>query len=98
MLGLRFVRENAEAVAENCRNRGVVADVALVVGLADRRSELIQELNELRQRQNQLAKMVGRERDREARENLIADSRGTKELIPEKEAELSVVEGRIREA
>ncbi|HZC19777.1 MAG TPA: serine--tRNA ligase, partial [Rubrobacteraceae bacterium] len=97
MLDLRFVRENAEAVAENCKNRGVAADVDLVVGLADRRSELIQELNELRQRQNQLAKMVGRERDPEARENLIADSRATKELIPEREAELAAVEGRLRE-
>src|SRR5919202_1643966 len=97
MLDLRFIRENAEAVAENLRNRGVVADVDLVVGLADRRPELIQELNELRQRQNQLAKMVGKERDPEARENLIADSRRTKELIPEREAELAAVEGRLRE-
>jgi seryl-tRNA synthetase len=97
MLDLRFVRENAEAVAENCKNRGVEADVDLVVGLADRRSELMQELNELRQRQNQLAKMVGGERDPEARKNLIADSRRTKELIPEREAELAAVEGRLRE-
>src|ERR671929_2011511 len=97
MLDLRFVRENAEAVAENCKNRGVEADVGLVVGLADKRSELMQELNELRQRQNQLAKLVGAERDPEARENLIADSRRTKELIPENEAELAAVEGRLRE-
>jgi seryl-tRNA synthetase len=97
MLDLRFIRENPEAVAENCENRGVVADVGLVVGLAERRSELIQELNELRQRQNQLAKAVGGERDPEARENLIADSRRTKELIPEREAELAAVEGRLRE-
>lgn len=97
MLDLRFIRENAEAVAENCKNRGVEADVDLVVGLTDRRSELIQELNELRQRQNQLARAVGGERDPEARENLIADSRRTKELIPEREAELATVEGRLRE-
>jgi seryl-tRNA synthetase len=97
MLDLKYVRENAEAVAENCKNRGVVADVALVVGLADQRSELMQELNELRQRQNQLAKAVGGERDPERRENLIADSRATKGLIPEKEAELSAVEGRLEE-
>src|SRR5919202_1726573 len=97
MLDLRFVRENSAAVAENCRNRGVEADVDLVVGLADRRSELMQELNELKQRQNQLAKLVGAERDPEARENLIADSRRTKELIPEMEAELAAVEGRLRE-
>jgi seryl-tRNA synthetase len=97
MLDLRFIRENPEAVAENCRNRGVEADVDLVVGLADRRSELIQKLNELRQQQNQLAKSVGRERDAEARQNLIAESRRMKEAIPEMEAELAAVEGRLRE-
>jgi seryl-tRNA synthetase len=97
VLDLRFIRENAEAVAENCKNRGVVADVDLVIRLANRRSELIQELNELRQQQNQLAKSVGQERDPEARESLIAESRRTKELIPEKEAELASVEERLRE-
>src|ERR671938_988547 len=97
MLDLRYIRENPEAVAENCKNRGVAADIGLIVGLADERSRLIQELNELKQRQNQLAKLVGAERDPEARENLIADSRRTKEVIPEREAELQAVEGRLRE-
>jgi seryl-tRNA synthetase len=97
VLDLRFIRENAEAVAENCQNRGVVADIDLVIRLADRRSERIQELNELRRQQNQLAKSVGWERDPEARESLIAESRRTKELIPEKEAELVSVEERLRE-
>jgi seryl-tRNA synthetase len=97
MLDLRYVRENPEAVAENCRNRGVEADVNLVVGLADRRSELIQELNEVKQQQNQLAKSVGGERDPERRQNLIAESRRIKEVIPERDAELQAVEGRLRE-
>jgi seryl-tRNA synthetase len=97
VLDLRYIRENAAAVAENARNRGVEANVDLVVELADRRSELIQDLNELRQQQNQLAKSVGRERDPDARERLIAESRRTKELIPEREAGLQAVEGRLRE-
>ena len=96
MLDLRHIRENATAVAENARNRGVEVNVDLVVELADRRSKLIQELNELRQQQNQLAKSVGRERDPEARESPIVESRRTKELIPEREADLQVVEGRLR--
>jgi seryl-tRNA synthetase len=97
MLDLKFIRENAEAVQENSRNRGVEADVGLVVELADRRSALIQELNELRQRQNQMAKSIGREPDAEARDRLIAESRAMKERIPEKEAELAEVERRLRE-
>src|SRR5215208_3961524 len=97
MLDLRYIRENAAAVQENSRNRGVEADVGLVVELADRRSALIQELNELRQRQNQMAKSIGREQDPESRETLIAESRSMKDRIPENEADLSEVERRLRE-
>jgi seryl-tRNA synthetase len=97
VLDLRFIRENVAAVEENCRNRGVAADVRLVVELADRRSALIQELNELKQRQNQLAKSVGRESDEDARQRLIEESRAMKEHIPQKEAELAQVEERLRE-
>jgi seryl-tRNA synthetase len=97
MLDLKFVRENAEAVQENCRNRGVEADVGLVVVLADRRSALIQELNELKQEQNQTAKSIGQERDAEARERLIIGSREMKTRIPEKETELHEVEERLRD-
>jgi seryl-tRNA synthetase len=97
VLDLKFIRENVPAVEENCKNRGVEADVRLVVELADRRSALIQELNELRQRQNALAKSIGRERDEDARRGLIEESRAMKERIPAKEAELQDVEGRLRE-
>ena len=97
MLDLRYVRENAAAVQENCKNRGVEADVWLVVELADRRSALIGELNELRQQQNQKAKSIGGERDPETRERLIAESRAMKVRVPEREAELTEVEGRLRE-
>lgn len=97
MLDLKFIRENAEAVQENSRNRGVEADVGLVVELTDRRSALIQELNELRQRQNEMAKSVGREQDPDSRDRLIAESRAMKERIPEREVDLSEVEARLRE-
>jgi seryl-tRNA synthetase len=97
VLDLRYIRENAAAVADNARNRGVEANVDLVVELADRRSEFIQELNELRQQQNQMAKGIGQERDPDARQKLIEASREMKEEIPQKEADLREVEGRLRE-
>jgi seryl-tRNA synthetase len=97
VLDLKFIRENARAVEENCKNRGVEAEVGLVVELADRRSELIQELNELKQRQNQMAKSIGKERDEEARGRLIEDSRTMKEQIPAREMELHEVEERLRD-
>lgn len=97
MLDLKYIRENAEAVQQNCKNRGVEADVGLAVELADRRSALIGELNELKQRANAMAKSIGQERDEEARGRLIEESRGMKEDIPAKESELHEVEERLRE-
>jgi seryl-tRNA synthetase len=97
VLDLKFIRENAQAVEENCKNRGVEANVGLVVELADRRSALIQDLNELKQRQNQMAKSIGGERDEEARRRLIEESRAMKERLPAREEELHEVEGRLRE-
>src|SRR5918993_2559701 len=87
VLSLKYIRENARTLEENTRNRGVEADVGLVVELADRRSELIQESNELKQRQNEMARSIGRERDEEARARLIEESRAIKEQLPSKERE-----------
>ncbi len=97
MLDLKYIRENAEAVQENCKNRGVEVDVGLVVEFADRRSKLITELNELKQQANAMAKSVGKERDEEARAKLIEESRGMKDAVPVKEAELHEVEERLRD-
>src|SRR3712207_7744062 len=92
VLDLKYIRENAKAVQENARNRGVDADVGLVVELADLRSALIQESNELKQRQNEMARSIGRERDEDARARLIEESRAMKERLPSKERELHEVE------
>src|ERR687898_567576 len=97
MLDLKYIRDNVKAVEENCKNRGVEADVGLVVELADRRSALIQESNELKQRQNQMARSIGRERDEEARMRLIEESRAMKERLPSKERELHEVEEQLRD-
>jgi seryl-tRNA synthetase len=97
MLDLKFIRDNAEAVAENCRNRGVEADVGLVVELSDRRSALIQEVNDLKQRQNTLAKSVKQASGDEERQRLIQESKALKQDVPVKEAELSEVEERLRD-
>ena len=88
MLDLKYIRENAKAVEENTTNRGVEADVGLVVELADRRSDLIQESNELKQRQNQMARSIGRERDEDARARLIEESRAMKERLREEQLKI----------
>lgn len=97
MLDLKFIRENAEAVAENCRNRGVEADVGKVVELSERRSALIQEVNDLKQRQNQLAKSVKQASGEDERQRLIEESKTLKQEVPDKESELHEVEQSLRD-
>jgi seryl-tRNA synthetase len=96
VLDLKYVRENAEGVAENSKNRGVVANVGLVVELADRRSELMQELNELRQRQNALSKDIPKVSPEE-RQRLVAESKALKQQVPQREKKLTEVEGGLWE-
>jgi seryl-tRNA synthetase len=97
MLDLKFIRENPDAVAENCLNRGVEADVGLVVELSDRRSALIQEVNDLKQRQNTLAKSVKQATDDDERQRLIEESKALKQKVPARETELHEVEERLRD-
>jgi len=97
VLDLKYVRENAEAVTENSKNRGVVANVGLVVELADRRSELMQDLNELRQRQNALSKDIPKVVRTEERQRLVTESKAIKQQIPQREKKLTEVERRLRE-
>ncbi|CAN5912710.1 serine--tRNA ligase [soil metagenome] len=96
MLDLKFIRDNVEAVKENCRNRGVEADVDLVVELSDRRSRLIGELNELRQRQNVLSKEIPQS-EPEERMRFIEESKSVKAQIPQRDGELAEVEARLKE-
>ncbi len=96
MLDLKYIRDNAEAVKENCKNRGVEADVDLVVELSDRRSRLIGELNQLRQRQNVLSKEIPQS-EPEERVRLIEESKSVKVQIPQRDAELYEVEARLKD-
>ena len=71
MLDLKYVAANAEAVKQNCRNRNVsedvLDDVDLVVALEEERRGLLQSVEEIRRRQNEVAQATGRRaRGREA--------------------------------
>lgn len=52
MLNLKFIRNNAQAVQENARNKGVEVDVAAFLELDDQRRNLQQQLDDLRAKRN----------------------------------------------
>src|SRR5262245_46466186 len=96
MLDLKFILQNADAVRTNCQNRGVVADVDRVVELANRRSQLVQNTEDLRKRRNDNAQATGREKDAGRRQQLVDEGRQLKEQIAAHELELTQVEADIR--
>ncbi|TVQ98352.1 MAG: serine--tRNA ligase [Spirochaetaceae bacterium] len=92
MLDLKFIRDNAEAVEANLRNRNMQADVSAVVTLYDQRSSAIQDLEGLRARRNENAGKMKGKLDPAERETLIQEGKDLKAQIPALEERLAEIE------
>ena len=68
MLDLQFVCENLDVVRANCRNRHVTVDLDNLLKLRDSRGQLITSLDRDRQRQNEIAAAIPKEKSPEARQ------------------------------
>lgn len=55
MLDIRFIRENADKVAEQAKQKGYEIDIPQLLGFDDKRRELQQKVDELRRRRNELS-------------------------------------------
>jgi seryl-tRNA synthetase len=99
MLDLKYVVANADAVKQNCRNRNVppdvLNDVDLVVTLEGERRGLLQTVEEIRRRQNEVAQATGRERDPDKRAGLIDQGKRLKSEVADEEERLRRLEAEI---
>src|SRR5438874_511927 len=87
MLDAQFIRDNLAAVKTNCANRNVKADVDRVVQLDDERKRLIHETQALQQRQNEVAKLISKEKDKDKKAPLIQEGRELREKVGGLEAQ-----------
>jgi seryl-tRNA synthetase len=92
MLDINVIRQNPEAIKQNCLNRNVQADVDAVVRLDAERSRLITEGQGLQQRANEISKKIPTEKDAAARQTLVAEGKEIKVKVAEFEARLKQVE------
>ena len=101
MLDLKFVVANALAVKQNCRNRNAPADVLddidRVVALESERKTLLQAVEEIRRRQNEVAQATGKERDPRKRSALIDDGKRLKLSVAEEEDRLRRLEAEMNQ-
>jgi seryl-tRNA synthetase len=92
MLDLKFVLSDPDAVKRNCRARNVPEDVIeevdrVVEGETKRRA-LLQQVEEIRRRQNEVAQATGKEKDPERRAALIEEGKRLKAEVAEHEETL----------
>jgi seryl-tRNA synthetase len=88
MLDRRFVLENVDLVAENCRRRGSKADVRRFAELETRRRSQQVEADELNRRANEVSKSIGKAKDAAEREDRKAEGRALREQSTAATAEL----------
>ena len=96
MLDLQFICDNQELVAENCKNRGVDADVARLVELRDQRGALIKQADDLRREQKETSGQIPKA-SAEDKPTLIARGKELREQIQQSEAELKSVEDELKD-
>jgi seryl-tRNA synthetase len=101
MLDLKYVLANVEAVKQNCRNRNVAAeildDLDRVVALDALRKEVLQDVENVRRRQNEVAQAVGKEKDPAKRSELVAEGKRLKEDVGGHEEKLRDLESELKQ-
>ncbi len=96
MLDAQFIRDHLEAVKTNCRNRNVKADPGRAVQLDDDRKRLVQETQTFQQRQNEISKLIPKEKDKDQKQALIQEGRTLREQVASRETQVKRVEEELR--
>ncbi len=96
MLDLQFICDHVAEVTENCRNRGVEADIEKIVRLRQRRGELITAGDGLRHDHKESSSKIPQESDPQQKQALIAKGKELKGLIAANEEELRELESELR--
>ncbi len=93
MLDIKYIREHAEEVKQNCAFRNASVDVDALMDLDRLRSEGIQRVEEIRKERNEVAALMASAPE-ERRPGLIEKGKSLKEMLAVKEAELTDTESR----
>lgn len=96
MLDLQFICDHVEDVTQNCRNRGVEADIEKIVRLRQRRGELITAGDALRHDHKESSSKIPQESDPQKKQELIARGKQLKTEISSNEQELRELETELR--
>lgn len=88
MLDIKFIRENKEAVKENCKNRNIKCDIERLLELDEKRRELIVKIDELKAEKNRFNDDMKKGGDKK---EIIEKGKKVKEKLEKSEPELNEV-------
>jgi len=94
MLDVKFIRENLQLVEKSAKEKGYKINVREVVDLDDKRKKELAEVEELRQKRNEIA---GKMKGGKPAPELIAEGKRIKEKLAEQEKQLEEVEAKVTE-
>ena len=95
MLDRKFIVENVDAIKQNCRDRGLTADVDRFIELEAARKAKQAEADDLNRRANEVSKSIGKAKDAEERE---ARKQQGRQLREQRDAAQQELDGIVAEA
>lgn len=95
MLDLQFICDHRDEVVENCKKRGVQADVDAVIRLRDQRNALIVRGDEIRRQQKDVSARIPKAAADE-RPALIEQGKVLRDEVSAIDEQLRVVEEQLR--
>src|SRR5262245_8836064 len=96
MLDAQFIRDNLDAVKANCKNRNVMADVDRVVALDEQRRRILQEQQVQQHRQNEISKLIPKEKDKDKKQALVQEGRELRDKVAVLENQVKEVEADLK--
>lgn len=92
MIDIKRLLEEPERVAQNNQNRGKSIDPQVAIALYEKRIVLIEGIQTLRARGNEIAAKIPSVTSPDERKALVEEGKGIKDQVKEKEADLAQVE------
>jgi len=97
MLDPKYIRENIDDVRRNCANRGVNVDLDRFMELEGERRNAITKIEEIRRRQNEVAKSMKGKLPDDERKKLVEEGKSLKEKVQEFDEYIRAVEREFEE-
>lgn len=100
MLDLKYVLDHPDEIKANCRNRnvseGVIGQVDALLATAEHRKALLQKVEDVRRRQNEVAQATGKEKDPVRRAEHVEEGKRLKAEIAGSEGQFKEYEAQLK--